>query len=302
MIPKTEMLPWIAQDERTLVRYADLAHLIAQAKHPQAEDAATYERERLLQQTVLRQDVHDGLLRVRPERGLARILNSPTDAELAVAVLLPQEDLQPYLEARGIELRLTSQGIWQRPSTLKEVAAFIQKEQGWNATQATKFVLRLEQAVRDGEIACSDSRTHGTTNGQPTRNKNPTAGQLNRMRCEQVIPMDVNRWLARQGETFRWNSPLLPPPERPRPRAADAGGSIRPVPRALAQEETILQAIHDDGLDPKALPRQPGKSGVKALIRAKLQKNKLFVGATIFDRAWERLRHRGDIADAKGTS
>jgi len=45
-----------------------------------------------------------------------------------------------------------------------------------------------------------------------------------------------------------------------------------------------------------ALPRnEPGKPGVKAVVRAALQASSLFEGSTTFDKAWERLIKDGRI-------
>ena len=66
-----------------------------------------------------------------------------------------------------------------------------------------------------------------------------------------------------------------------------------------AQEEAILSAIRDLGYAPTTLPKPPaGKPGVKAEVRKKLKSHPLFKEkSTVFDKAWERLREFGDIAD-----
>lgn len=74
--------------------------------------------------------------------------------------------------------------------------------------------------------------------------------------------------------------------------------SEKPLQRSAAQDAAILAAIRDAGYDPVTLPvNEPGKPGVKAKIRKTMTANTIFVGTKVFDRAWERLRQRGDIAD-----
>jgi hypothetical protein len=50
------------------------------------------------------------------------------------------------------------------------------------------------------------------------------------------------------------------------------------------------------GLDPLHLPRnEAGKPGVKARVRKTVEKNTLFTGSTVFEKAWERLTANQDI-------
>ena len=70
-----------------------------------------------------------------------------------------------------------------------------------------------------------------------------------------------------------------------------------PVQRSAAQDAAILAEIRARKFDPLVLPKnQPGKPGPKAEIRAALIDSPLFKGE-VFDKAWERLRQRGDIVD-----
>lgn len=77
----------------------------------------------------------------------------------------------------------------------------------------------------------------------------------------------------------------------------DKVGPAKPLQRTAAQDFAILCEIKKQGYDPLALPKNlPGKPGVKAAIRASLSENSLFTGGTVFDKAWERLTARADIA------
>lgn len=104
-------------------------------------------------------------------------------------------------------------------------------------------------------------------------------------------------WLAAQGETpsthiRSWIDAVGVP------GAGVPDATPKPKQRGKAQDETIIQEIKKQGFDPLALPKNPpGKRGVKAAIRAAVKGNILFIGTTVFDDAWERLRKCGDIVD-----
>lgn len=67
----------------------------------------------------------------------------------------------------------------------------------------------------------------------------------------------------------------------------------RPKKDQRHQEDEILRVIRDLKHDPKQLPKnQPGKPGVKADVRVQLA-----FSTKVFDKAWERLRADGSIAD-----
>ncbi|WP_232341786.1 hypothetical protein [Burkholderia pseudomallei] len=67
----------------------------------------------------------------------------------------------------------------------------------------------------------------------------------------------------------------------------------RPLKQQAHQEAEILRVIRELNHDPKKLPKQkPGKPGVKAAVREKLTFSK-----KVFDKAWDRLRASGDVAD-----
>ncbi|CAN5873254.1 hypothetical protein BH11PSE12_BH11PSE12_20480 [soil metagenome] len=107
---------------------------------------------------------------------------------------------------------------------------------------------------------------------------------------------DLNKWLEDNEPriTFRFPQPCETEPGTAKAQAAPA----KPLQRTLAQDTAILTAIKQAGYDPLALPKnEPGKPGVKSEIRDALNGNSLFVGTTVFRRAWERLRQFGDIAD-----
>ncbi len=82
---------------------------------------------------------------------------------------------------------------------------------------------------------------------------------------------------------------------------APSATPAKPLQRSAAQDAAILAAIHRVGFNPLSLPVNPsGKPGVKAVIREALAGvNNLFPRkGRVFDKAWERLRQQGDIADS----
>ncbi len=69
-----------------------------------------------------------------------------------------------------------------------------------------------------------------------------------------------------------------------------------PVQRTAAQDAAILSTLAALNINPLAIPKnKTGKAGSKAKVRTALERNPLFVGATVFNKAWERLSARGDI-------
>lgn len=71
-------------------------------------------------------------------------------------------------------------------------------------------------------------------------------------------------------------------------------------PKLQAQQDAILNEIVKLKYDPKSLPKfMSNKPGVKSEVNHILNGKGLFTGKTVFDKAWERLRKYGDIADMK---
>ena len=80
------------------------------------------------------------------------------------------------------------------------------------------------------------------------------------------------------------------------PTEQPAGADAAPLSRQRHQENEMLRVLADFGYDPKRLSRPPaGAAGSKSEARARLPE----MSNKVFDKAWERLRSSGDIADAK---
>lgn len=76
---------------------------------------------------------------------------------------------------------------------------------------------------------------------------------------------------------------------------AQPAPTVRPESQQRFQELEILRTLERLGYDPKALERPPaGTPGPKKAARTELPS----MTEKVFDKAWERLRRFGDIADA----
>ena len=79
------------------------------------------------------------------------------------------------------------------------------------------------------------------------------------------------------------------------PRADEAQPVAAPLSRHAHQESEILRVLRELGYDPQRLPRAPaGTPGPKAEVRKRLPD----MSASVFKKAWDRLRGFGDIQDA----
>lgn len=70
----------------------------------------------------------------------------------------------------------------------------------------------------------------------------------------------------------------------------------KPLSKAAAQDAEILNVIRKLGYEPQKLSKNlPGKKGVKAEVRRAVGKKGMWVGTTVFNKAWERLTANKDI-------
>jgi hypothetical protein len=101
---------------------------------------------------------------------------------------------------------------------------------------------------------------------------------------------DLNTWLASNHPRIGWKFPS------PSHSHADRLPYKQPQNKQIAQEEAIVSVIKELGYDCTALPKRiPGKAGVKAAVRAKLEKS--MPSNSAFDKAWERLRRNQEIKE-----
>ena len=85
-------------------------------------------------------------------------------------------------------------------------------------------------------------------------------------------------------------------PEEMRNRAQTA----KDITLGHQQQQLILDSIVSREVDPQAIPRHPGKRGIKAEIKQALRQEhkNIFRSDYSFDEAWKRLRKKEVIKDA----
>lgn len=163
---------------------------------------------------------------------------------------------------------------------------------------AEVFCKQMEQAIHANKLTVR-------LNGIPVAADSLTQYRLH---LYTVLQSDVNEWLKNSGAGYALDYPYqtTDADSQAAPLVAESAsggvepdktGPAKPLQRTAAQDAAILGEIEKQGYDPMALPKNPpGKSGAKAAVRTALLKNSLFTGGTVFDKAWERLTARADIA------
>ena len=107
----------------------------------------------------------------------------------------------------------------------------------------------------------------------------------------------LDQWARREYSITILDDDLAKPSDGCRSAIAADNKPIRMKLRD--QENAILAQIKTLGHDPKNLPaRIPGTSGVKAAVEKALANSGLFSATTAYNKAWERLRKEGAIAES----
>jgi hypothetical protein len=142
----------------------------------------------------------------------------------------------------------------------------------------TDLATKLWVSLLTGEVPARDS------NGKPLKlplNPNCYHGQHTPF----VSVADINIWLKKQNRLDEW-----------KPLGASSG--VPRLPRQWEQEQAVLNEIRNHGNDPRNLaPNKGGPAGLKSRINHALAKHSLFTGSTTFEKAWERLRAKGEIKE-----
>lgn len=129
--------------------------------------------------------MQDGTLIVRNPAGMGRH-TLPMGHALQRAVMLPEIDLESFLNARGIELRLTPHGSGPDYWTLENAAAALQKQLNWHYGTRAELQDQLQQAAASGALVILDPHTCLPTRSEQVR----TCWEL-------VTPESVNIWLEK---------------------------------------------------------------------------------------------------------
>ena len=183
MIDKKKFLYWLTLDEGETVNFSDLAHLIAAALHPGEHEMLAYGAARVNLDQELAKAVRDGHLTVRNPAGLG-LHTFPRGEALKRAVLIPNIDLERFLNSRGIGLcwRSSAQDL-PKPTRnkkwtderLEELATF--REEHTMQETAQEFGIS-EQRIRS---LLSKHRVKDSVD-EKKGNANPLDGWVHRIR------------------------------------------------------------------------------------------------------------------------
>lgn len=184
---------WLAVVDGELVQFSELPHMIATALDP--ENGTDYACHRLNLEDELKKAVRDGLLRVRNPVGLGFHTLTHGNA-LQRAVLIPDTDLEPFLNEKGIELRITPHGNGPEYWTLENAAAAMQEQLNWHDGTRAEFQDKMQEAAKSSALVILDPRTCLP----------PIRIESVHTYWEYVTPDSVNAWLATLKAPYRWSS------------------------------------------------------------------------------------------------
>lgn len=174
-------------------------------------------------------------------------------------------------------------------------------DRNWNNRfRQTYWALRAWDTEDDSDD--SEDEVDARVNRLLTRDELADDSQLKRDQRE--LLQTLKRWEKPDYSPFMeaaWRTMVMEGFElivaNPRPSTPEPS---RPVQRTAAQEEAILAMLRSQGINPMMMPkRKPGVSGIKSEIRKALGTGGLWTTPRIFEKAWERLRDRGEIADER---
>lgn len=144
----------------------------------------------------------EGELRGAAESGTLTVRNASTlkketfiaGAALKRTVVLPREDLAPFLKERGgIDLRLLPHGTGPDYWTIENASNAIAEQLSWHKGSREALVRQMISAAQAGDLIVRDPQS-----SLPDR---PT---VVRPYYELLTPEDVNAWLGRQSAPYRW--------------------------------------------------------------------------------------------------
>lgn len=196
-------LYWLAVEDGQAIRFSDLPHMMAKAMHP-ASDMG-YGAARVNLEEELPKAVQRGELVVRNPLDLGHHTFPLGDA-LKRAVMLPN-DLRPFLESRGIELRINPHGSGPEFWTIENAALAIAEQEGWHHGARGTLLDQMVTAANARELTVRDPHT----------GLHKKSGEV-RQYWELLAPEDVNTWLGSQGVKLRWEPRANEGPTFPWPK------------------------------------------------------------------------------------
>lgn len=306
---KTTMKTITLATGTTHVPFNEVAHLIAYAIHPDIDDEddnpSSYHFALIGLETELKRAAKFGQLPVKNKLTLGAHELPIGDA--LNHVLVTVNDLRSFVADRGIQvaveatqsksiedMNLLNSEFEQKTKEvsdatppklgelylLMDVSIWMAKQEKWDTDKRESFLKELMLAANEGKLIVRNPET-----GISRIPKNVLSFD------EYTKPEHINEWLDKDGSHLRWKTEAL------ETRAIDKASITKPLQRTAAQDKAISMEIEKMGMNPKELPKNiAGKPGVKAEIRKALSSNSLFVGATVFDKAWVRMSDAGDIA------
>lgn len=226
-------LYWVAVEDGKPIRFADLPHMMAKAMHP-ASDMG-YGAARVNLEEELPKAVQRGELVVRNALDMGHHTFPFGDA-LNRAVMLPH-DLRPFLESRGIELRLNPHGSGPEFWTIENAALAIAEQESWHDGARGTLLDQMVAAANARELTVRDPHT----------GLHKKSGEV-RQYWELLAPEDVNNWLASQGVKLRWEPRAEEGPTFPWPNVMH-GHRVWRLRDALAEVARNVGSHADSLLD-----------------------------------------------------
>jgi hypothetical protein len=185
------------------IKFAVLADVIAKAMFPDRDKEFDYLAARELLDDNLREVVQDGTLMIWKFTRPGHYSMVHGDA-LNTASLIPDTNLELFLNERGIGLRLVTP-VNDGPVywSLRNAALAIQKQEWFDEDTYESLLFQM------GEAAASGVGKKQQEIGDDLVIRNPGTGLIPKSAvvstASTVTPADVNDWLKRQGTPHRWN-------------------------------------------------------------------------------------------------
>lgn len=231
------------------------------------------------------------------------VTTCPGGVSIGFDVLLKLTDVNAWLVDAGADYSMQHAGHIEADASPRSIT----NRKLWRLSEAIQFVVSMpgfgvSAAGLKERLSSHDESSLLTVmdvaSGKPRR-----ATNLCVFLDEWLFAEDFNAWLDVAGFREPYRLPVVLPTNLAQP-AGQNSTSPKHQQRSRLQEEVILCAIREAGHDPKGVPKNlDGKPGVKAEIRERVVKERpdLFSAKSrTFDKAWERLRSFGDIANKDG--